>query len=115
MGKAILLSLAFSLEAIRGGQWLAGKASWYQPKPAHVRAYGTKLLAASNQFRPGTRLLVQYRNKSVTVIVCGRGPFVRGRQLDLSLAAFRRLELPSRGVIKVQYKNLRERDHHCAK
>lgn len=98
----ILFSLLPICHADTG--WRSGLASWYTPKPQHVRMYGTQLLTASNEYRPGTRLHVTHEEKAVIVTVCGSGPFVRGRKLDLSRHAFSRLALPSRGVIRVQYR-----------
>jgi rare lipoprotein A len=37
----------------------------------------------------GTRLRVTYRGRSVVVTVNDRGPFIKGRVLDLSTAAAR--------------------------
>jgi rare lipoprotein A len=51
----------------------------------------------------GTRLLVTNpsTNKSVTVTVTDRGPFIAGRSLDLSAGAFARIASLSQGVAKV--------------
>lgn len=89
--------------------WVTSTASWYDPKPRHMRMWGSQYVAAHRTFRPGTRLEVVnvYNGKRVSVIVVGRGPFVRGRGLDLSRHAFRRIELPSRGLVKVRYRVLR--------
>lgn len=53
----------------------------------------------------GTRLKVfnQKTGKSVIVKVNDRGPFIRGRELDLSYAAFSKIASPSRGVVNVCY------------
>lgn len=53
----------------------------------------------------GTRLKVtnQKNGKSVIVKVNDRGPFIRGRELDLSYAAFSKIASPSRGVVNVCY------------
>ena len=90
------------------GDWSEGVASFYRAKTRHQAMWGTKLLVASNRHRPGTRLTVvnARSGKRVTVIVCGTGPFVRGRSLDLSREAFRCIELPSRGLCRVQYRML---------
>jgi rare lipoprotein A len=51
----------------------------------------------------GTRLRVTNpaNNKSVTVTVTDRGPFIAGRSLDLSYGAFARIASPGQGVAKV--------------
>jgi rare lipoprotein A len=51
----------------------------------------------------GTRLRVTSGGRSVIVRVNDRGPFVAGRDLDLSYAAFSALAPPSRGHINVCY------------
>jgi len=77
-------------------------ASWYDAKRSHVRMWGTELLVAHRTLRPGTRLRVWTKWRSVTVTVCGWGPAKwTGRDLDLSRAAFARLAPTSRGVIRV--------------
>jgi rare lipoprotein A len=52
----------------------------------------------------GTRLRVAdpKSGRSVVVTVNDRGPFVRGRSLDLSLAAARALGMIGRGVMRVE-------------
>ena len=56
----------------------------------------------------GTRLLVTNpsTNKSVTVTVTDRGPFIAGRSLDLSYGAFARIASPSQGVARVCFARL---------
>ena len=51
----------------------------------------------------GTRLLVTNpaNNRSVTVTVTDRGPFIAGRSLDLSYGAFRQIASTSQGVARV--------------
>lgn len=51
----------------------------------------------------GTRLRVTNpaNNRSVTVTVTDRGPFIAGRSLDLSYGAFSRIASPGQGVAKV--------------
>lgn len=53
----------------------------------------------------GTRLRVtnQRTGKSVIVRVNDRGPFVSGRTIDMSYAAFASIAPPSQGVAKVCY------------
>ena len=51
----------------------------------------------------GTRLRVTNpaNNRSVTVTVTDRGPFIAGRSLDLSYGAFSRIASPGQGVARV--------------
>lgn len=77
-------------------------ASWYDcAKPGEcsrhkITASGAKFnpngLTAAHKTLPfGTKVLVTYRGKSVIVTINDRGPFIRGRTLDLSRAAARRI------------------------
>ncbi len=54
----------------------------------------------------GTKLLVTNlsNNKKVIVTVVDRGPFIRGREIDLSFAAADSLGMIEKGVQKVDYK-----------
>jgi rare lipoprotein A len=51
----------------------------------------------------GTRLLVSYGRNVVEVTVNDRGPFVRGRDLDLALGAAKALHFPGLGRVRVAY------------
>ena len=69
-------------------------------------AYGNSVAHRSLPF--GTRLKVtnQSNGKSVIVRVNDRGPYVGGRDLDLSYGAFSSIASPSQGVTKVCYYRL---------
>jgi len=88
-------------------------ASWYGPK-FHGRptASGERfnmysMTCAHKEFPFGTRLRVTYlkNNRSVVVTVNDRGPFISGRDLDLSYAAAKEIGLigPGVGRVKIQY------------
>ncbi len=88
-------------------------ASWYGPKfHGRLTASGEKfnmhaMTCAHKEFAFGTRLRVTYlkSRRSVVVTVNDRGPFIRGRDLDLSYAAAREIDLIKEGVgkVKIQY------------
>jgi rare lipoprotein A len=87
---------------------LTGLASYYEKNYAGKTAAGdrydgAKLTAAHRTLPFGTRLVVTDRRskRSVTVTVNDRGPFVKGRILDLSYAAATALRMQARGVITV--------------
>lgn len=88
------------------GRWVA---SWYgEPfhgrKTASGEVYNMYENTAAHKTLPmGTRLRVTYpvTGKSVIVTVNDRGPFVRGRDLDLSLGAARSLGMVEAGVVQV--------------
>ncbi len=64
--------------------------------------------AASKSLRFGTLLKVTNlrNNKSVIVRINDRGPYIGGRQLDLSKAAAQALGMVRRGVIRVSVRQL---------
>jgi rare lipoprotein A len=87
-----------------------GLASWYGPgfygkRTASGTVYtGTALTAAHPSLPFGT--LVRVTNlangRTVVVVIDDRGPFVRGRVIDLSAAAARRLGMIQNGVVPVR-------------
>lgn len=87
-------------------------ASWYGQKFAgRLTASGSifnpeDLTAAHKTLPFGTRLLVENGPNNVFVTITDRGPFVKGRELDLSRAAFERLAQKEAGLIQVTYKVL---------
>ena len=70
------------------------------------RFTGNDLTAAHRSLPFGTKLRVTYRGKSVVVRINDRGPFIRGRQLDLSKAAASRIGLIRAGVGRVCVEHL---------
>ena len=77
-------------------------ASWYDcAKPGEcskrkITASGQKFnpnaLTAAHKTLPfGTKLKVTHKGRSVIVRINDRGPFIKGRQLDLSRAAARKI------------------------
>lgn len=81
-------------------------ASWYGSESGNRTANGepfdgSSMTAAHKTLPFGTKLRVSYRGKSVVVRINDRGPYVRGRSLDLSRAAAARLGLIPAGVGKV--------------
>ncbi|MFA5897918.1 MAG: septal ring lytic transglycosylase RlpA family protein [Hyphomicrobium sp.] len=80
-----------------------GKASYYGTESGSRTANGepfdgSTMTAAHRTLPFGTRLRVSYRGTSVVVRINDRGPFVRGRVLDLSQAAAKRLGMIPAGV-----------------
>jgi len=62
---------------------------------------GTSMTAAHRTLPFGTRLRVTYQGRTVVVRINDRGPFIRGRALDLSTAAARKLGMIKAGVARV--------------
>lgn len=85
----------------------SGSASWYQmgTRTASGERYNPDGLSAAHRTLPfGTKLKVtNLRNgKSVQVRVNDRGPFAKGRVLDVSRGAARKLGMISSGTAKVK-------------
>lgn len=84
-----------------------GLASFYGGGGRHANGarYDPASFTAAHRTLPfGTKILVtELRSgRSVTVTVTDRGPFIRGRVVDLSLAAARQLRITQRGVVRVR-------------
>lgn len=88
-------------------------ASWYDcAKPGECSK--SKRTASGEKFNPnahtaahktlpfGTRVKVTHKGRSVIVRINDRGPFVRGRSIDLSRAAARAIGCKGVCVVKIQ-------------
>lgn len=103
-----------SIQPKSGSEWLGytetGKASFYADihqlkKTASGELYNHKLKTAAHRKIPfGTKLKVTNvkNGKSVVVKINDRGPFVKGRIVDLSKSAFSSIGNTSSGLINVQ-------------
>lgn len=96
----------------KDGTWTA---SWYgEPfhgrKTASGETYNMYGLSAAHKHLPfGTRLHITNpkNGKNVIVTITDRGPFVPGRDLDLSLGAARKLDMINDGVIIIDVRVLK--------
>lgn len=94
----------------RKGKVYKGKASWYGGhfhgrRTASGVPYNKRAMTAAHRFLPfGTIVRVtNLRNKrSVRVKINDRGPFIKGRIIDLSQRAARRLRMLRAGVVPVK-------------
>jgi hypothetical protein len=83
----------------------AGHASWYGPGlygngTACGGALTPSRLGVAHKSLPcGTRVTFRYRGRSVTVRVIDRGPFIAGREWDLTAATKQRLGFGSTGTV----------------
>jgi peptidoglycan lytic transglycosylase len=107
-GMALASGFVAGHALAQGPRDFSGVASYYDKdykgQVASGPAYdGTKFTAAHRTLPFGTRLSVTDRktHRSVTVTVNDRGPFVKGRVLDLSFAAAQALHMTGRGLIDV--------------
>jgi rare lipoprotein A len=81
-------------------------ASYYGSESGSRTASGQRfnqnaMTAAHRSLPFGTKLRVSHGSRSVVVTVNDRGPFIRGRVLDLSKGAARVIGLTGRGVGRV--------------
>jgi len=88
------------------GHSFSGMASYYGNESGSRTASGQRFnqnaLTAAHRTLPfGTKLRVTHGGRSVVVTINDRGPFVRGRVLDLSTAAAREVGLTGAGVGRV--------------
>jgi rare lipoprotein A len=95
-----------SIAETSGGRSFAGMASYYGNESGSRTASGQRMnasaMTAAHRSLPfGTRLRVTHGDRSVVVTINDRGPFIRGRVLDLSTGAARAIGLTSRGVGRV--------------
>ncbi|AVT74247.1 septum-associated rare lipoprotein A [Rhodopseudomonas palustris] len=89
-----------------GGRSFSGMASYYGNESGSRTASGQRMnanaMTAAHRTLPfGTKLRVTHGGRSVVVTINDRGPFIRGRVLDLSTGAARAIGLTSRGVGRV--------------
>jgi rare lipoprotein A len=88
------------------GRTFSGIASYYGneagSKTASGQRFNQNAMTAAHRSLPfGTKLRVTHGDRSVIVTINDRGPFVRGRVLDLSTGAARAIGLTSAGVGRV--------------
>jgi len=88
------------------GHAFSGMASYYGNESGSRTASGERfnqnaMTAAHRSLPFGTKLRVTHGGQSVIVTVNDRGPFVRGRVLDLSTGAARAIGLTGAGVGRV--------------
>ena len=93
-----------------------GIASWYGGRwigrlTANGETYRQGDITAAHKrlpFHTPVRVTDLKTGKSIIVRVNNRGPFIRGRIIDLSVAAAKQLGTYDRGIAKVQIQALRE-------
>jgi rare lipoprotein A len=87
-----------------------GMASYYAKKFHHRKTasgerFDNNAMTAAHRTLPfGSKVVVENlsNGRSVTVRINDRGPFVKGRIIDLSRAAFSQVADLNKGVVKVQ-------------
>ena len=107
-GAALLYCLLPDAASAQNSRQFSGVAAYYSTDYSGRTACGqkydpNKFTAAHRNLPFGTRLRVTdpRSHRSVVVVVNDRGPFTKGRVLDLSLAAAKALRMTDRGLMKV--------------
>lgn len=116
--RYVLTVISFLLPMITLSQEFhqTGKASYYADKfegrkTASGEIFSNKKLSAAHRTLPfGTRVLVTNlsNNKSLTVVINDRGPFIKGRIIDLSQRAASELGFLNDGITSVRITIVRE-------
>ena len=112
----IYLFSFFILMSTLGFAQKSVKASFYHKKfEGRMTSSGTRyrsdsLTCAHRTLPFGTRVKVTNpeNDNFVIVRVTDRGPFIKGREIDLSYAAADQLDIVRKGVAQVEYTTLRE-------
>ncbi|MBK1629192.1 hypothetical protein CKO31_00290 [Thiohalocapsa halophila] len=114
MASVLAVAALMPLPAFAAGEGLASfyGGSFHGRRTASGQRFDQQALTAAHRtLRFGTRVRVTHKRnrRSVVVTINDRGPFVRGRVIDLSRAAARRLGMLGAGLAPVRLEVLRER------
>ena len=102
MAKLYLMAILATVSPKGAGQTMM--ASWYdQPGiTASGERYNPHKMTAAHKTLPfGTVVHLKKGERTVKVTITDRGPFVKGRHLDLSKAAARHLKIDGVGAVEV--------------
>lgn len=94
MKRTVILAAAISLLTVVPASAQTGLASYYGGR-------GGGMTCAHRTAAMGTVLTVSHGGRSIQCRVNDRGPFVRGRIVDLSVTAARALGMMGAGVVPV--------------
>lgn len=108
--KSVLFLIILSFFSCESFALQKGVASWYGPgfhgkKTASGERFNKhKLTAAHRSIKLGSRVKVTnlFNQKSVIVLINDRGPFVKGRIIDLSQAAKRELDMEGTTKVSIE-------------
>lgn len=106
-----ILSLIFFLTPTEASAKVQSGIASYYWKPQKVACGGrfnpNAMTAAHRTLPCGSKVLVKGKNgRTVTVTINDRGPFIRGRIIDLSLAAAKKMRMTKSGIMKVTIKRI---------
>ena len=100
--KILVLAFAFLVTSSSYAQSQRGRVSYYSEGPltASGERFNKRALTCAHRTLPfGTIVRVGYRGRAISCRVNDRGPFVRGRMLDVSLASAHALGMTGAGVV----------------
>src|SRR5215813_650499 len=93
-----LIAVLFSFAFFSSADAESGLASYY----GYGKAAKSGEMTCAHRTRPfGSVLTVSYGGRTIQCRVNDRGPFIRGRIIDLSVSAARELGMMSAGVVRV--------------
>ena len=96
MYRAFLIALSVASLASEA-QAESGLASYYSYSRSHRGE-----MTCAHRTRPfGSIVTVSYSGRSIRCRITDRGPFIRGRVIDLSVSAARSLGMMASGVVRV--------------
>jgi rare lipoprotein A len=94
--RTLLLCTAAALAAVSSARAESGLASYY----GGIGRSGE--MTCAHRTRPmGSMITVSYRGRSIRCRVNDRGPFIKGRVIDVSVSAARALGMTDAGVVRV--------------
>ncbi len=108
---AVLCACALSMGGMAEAKTTTGWASYYKSgkRTANGERFNPMGLTAAHRTLPfGTKVLITNLKNGMTVVVRinDRGPFIKGRVIDLSLGAAKVVGLNRSGVAKVKFEVL---------
>jgi rare lipoprotein A len=100
--RILLGFIAPSLLLFLSALMLSSSANAEKGYASYYRGRGHAAMTCAHRTRPfGSLIIVTYRGRSVSCVVNDRGPFVRGRVIDLSIGAARALGMMGAGIVFV--------------
>lgn len=105
---AMLCAVLLMASMISAATAEQGVASWYGPgfhgrrTASGERFNQNAMTCAHKRYRFGTLLRVSFRGRSIVCRINDRGPYVRGRIIDLSKAAARALNMGGTGHVGIE-------------
>ena len=111
---SLIITGCISVPSVSKGAIEKGNASYYADKyhgrmTASGEVFNQRALSAAHQtlgFGSRVKVTNLSNNKSVIVTINDRGPFIRGRIIDLSKKAFSQIASVKQGVIDVTVEQL---------